>query len=118
MAYADSAPCPSIGQSLLLSGRFAQVEHPIIADRRLTDLDVRIFTAYAMHRNAVYGMAWPRYKTIAIIVGCHVDSVGRSVARLEKCNWLVRVADGRVRGHSITFRFPAADLRQQQQQRR
>jgi hypothetical protein len=108
MENIHSAAHPAAGQST----RFAQVELSIIRDKRLTDTDVRILSAFLAHRNAQHGKAWPKRKTIAGIVGCHVESVSRSTKRLESCGWLAKVADGRGRGHTTVYTFPLADQRQ------
>jgi hypothetical protein len=90
MACADFAPRPASGQVCSISNRFAQIELPIIRDKRLTDTDIRIYSALVAHRNAGHGKAWPKRQTLADIANVHPETVSRCTSRLVECGWLVK----------------------------
>ena len=80
-------PVPEVEVVTSLStetGRFAQVDLAVIADKSLTPGEKIIYSAIAMHRNHRTGEAFPARATVAEMAGCTPEYVSRVTTRLVR----------------------------------
>jgi predicted transcriptional regulator len=90
------------------ANRFGQVHLGVLASLELTATDKTVYGIIASHRNHRTGTAFPSRDLIAKLAGLHVNSVSRSMRRLEDLGFIERQHHGGP-GNRTTYRFPLFD---------